>query len=58
MDVNIKFFFIRNVEFYLSGRSPSTIYIRYFDNVEFELICEFKIEGNNLKATSKSVLKF
>lgn len=57
MDANIKFF-IRNVEFYLSGRSPSTIYIRYFDNVEFELICEFKIEGNNLKAASKSVLKF
>lgn len=57
MDVNIKFF-IRKVEFYLSGRSPSTIYIRYFDNVEFELICEFKIERNNLKAASKSVLKF
>lgn len=33
-------------------------YIRYFDNVEFELICEFKIEGNNLKAVSKSVLNF
>lgn len=34
-------------------------YIRLFDNVEFEHICELKTEVNNLKADSKkSVLKF
>lgn len=29
------------------------MYIRFFDNVGFELICGFKIVGNNLKSASK-----
>lgn len=57
MDVNINFL-SEMLNFTCLEDLQVQRYIRYFDNVEFELICEFKIEGNNLKAASKSVLNF